>query len=561
MIVKQVLSVFLTFFLLSAALPAIAQDNHFIYIQSGNGEPFYIRLEGKLYSSTSAGYIILSKLKSGDYEVRIGFPKDAYPEEIFVISVNGENEGYLLKNVAGQWNLENIQTKKVTAAISAQQPQQPDVQTGEPAKTNDVFSTMLAEVIRDSSILRTKRPEVAAPANPSKKPEAIADIPPVKTFSASVDSTKQILAPDTTLATAVTTEIKPEPDSSGKVEVASGEPFVKTLSPAVDSTKKILQPADSIRTNSVANTKVAPDSTRPVGVARGEAVKNLIPSVDSTKMTLTTEDSVLTKANEDKKNETAITSLPNSDTSKVAFRPEAKELTVMSQDKQESKTETPIARLLMVNANGGQEMLYLDKQSNDTIRLFMPVDTTTHQPRRNVSAIIDSTFKRADSALTVTPAVITPAPATDPIEPVEAKTPVNNDSSSMSARIIYQDKPVTTKNKSDDDQQSAINENAVINPDCTNLATEKDFLRLRKRIAGEHDSFKMIEAAQRFFKLKCYTTEQIRNLSFLFLDDEGKYQFFDAAFPHTSDVDRFYTLEPLLKDPYYVNRFKAMIHK
>jgi hypothetical protein len=69
----------------------------------------------------------------------------------------------------------------------------------------------------------------------------------------------------------------------------------------------------------------------------------------------------------------------------------------------------------------------------------------------------------------------------------------------------------------------------------------------------------MIAQAKKYFKTKCYRTEQIKYLSNLFLTDEGKYQLFDAAFMHVSDQEKFASLQLLIKDAYYLNRFKALI--
>ena len=80
-------------------------------------------------------------------------------------------------------------------------------------------------------------------------------------------------------------------------------------------------------------------------------------------------------------------------------------------------------------------------------------------------------------------------------------------------------------------------------------------------MAGENSDENMIKIAKKYFRSQCFSTEQIKNLSFLFLNDEGKYQFFDAAYAFTSDSSQYHNLQAQLKDPYYVNRFKAMIHK
>ena len=69
----------------------------------------------------------------------------------------------------------------------------------------------------------------------------------------------------------------------------------------------------------------------------------------------------------------------------------------------------------------------------------------------------------------------------------------------------------------------------------------------------------MVDAAKKAFKATCYSVEQIKNLSALFLNDAGKYNFFDAAYPHIYDSQNFGALQNQLTDQYYISRFKAMI--
>ena len=69
----------------------------------------------------------------------------------------------------------------------------------------------------------------------------------------------------------------------------------------------------------------------------------------------------------------------------------------------------------------------------------------------------------------------------------------------------------------------------------------------------------MIDEAKKIFKTKCFTASQIKSLSTLFLGDGGKYNFFDAAYPHVSDAENYVSLQSELKDDYFVNRFKVML--
>lgn len=95
--------------------------------------------------------------------------------------------------------------------------------------------------------------------------------------------------------------------------------------------------------------------------------------------------------------------------------------------------------------------------------------------------------------------------------------------------------------------------------DCISVATESDFLKLRKKMAAETKADAMLAEARKGFKAKCYTVAQIKNLGTLFLNEEGRYRFFDEAFLHVSDKENFSSLVSELKEEYYINRFNAML--
>ena len=95
---------------------------------------------------------------------------------------------------------------------------------------------------------------------------------------------------------------------------------------------------------------------------------------------------------------------------------------------------------------------------------------------------------------------------------------------------------------------------------CLQNATEDDFFKLRKNMASETSNDGMINEAKKTFKAKCFSTEQIKYLSALFLSDESKYNFFDASYTFVTDIKSFPSLLAELKDEYYINRFKAMLY-
>lgn len=93
-----------------------AQQQHFIYIQSDDRQPFYVKLDSKLISSTSSGYAIIPKVSKSDVDIQIGFPKNEFPLQKLALNVTGD-VGYNLKNFgSGKWGLFNLQTMQIVYA-------------------------------------------------------------------------------------------------------------------------------------------------------------------------------------------------------------------------------------------------------------------------------------------------------------------------------------------------------------------------------------------------------------------------------------------------------------
>jgi hypothetical protein len=100
---------------------------------------------------------------------------------------------------------------------------------------------------------------------------------------------------------------------------------------------------------------------------------------------------------------------------------------------------------------------------------------------------------------------------------------------------------------------------SAVKAECGKLATENDFLKLRKNMAAEELEDGMIAVAKKAFNARCFSTQQVKNLSALFLTNSGKYHFFDAAYPHVSDPGNFPSLQEEIRDEYFLKRFKALI--
>jgi Domain of unknown function (DUF4476) len=452
--------IFLIFAILWFAVKTQAQQIHFVYLQTENGQPFYVKLNNKVTSSTGAGYLILPKLTDGAYDLEIGFPKNEFPPERYHINVDKENLGYLIKNLGDKgWSLFDLQSLALvpgsSGSVAATLPAAP--------VKNDPFSNMLATVTKDSSILQNPV-QVISDSNVAK------------------DSGNQ------TNGAAVTTNIP-----AGK---------------------------DSLNTASSSGMPVNPDS----------AAGSPQPS-------------------------------------------KPKQMPVAA-----SKN---IKRLLLENDTDGVQMVYVDNKENDTVRLLIPV--IRDSKKTTSSAINKKPVEQDATAYTITPTPVKPDSDTvtlindtikiykeNAVNPVnKSRDSVRNKNANLdSVTVKKADKlqPATEK-RSRPGREDALYvlpqaaTSSSVNSDCKAFANDQDFLKLRKKMASESGTEQMIKVASKVFREKCFSTAQIKNLSYMFLTDEGKYMFFDAAYPHTSDSDEYPSLSSQFSDVYYLNRFKAMIHK
>jgi hypothetical protein len=479
-ILKRIFVILLMFV---SALSVKAQQIHFVYLQTENGQPFYVRLNNKVLSSSPAGYIILPELKEGDYHLIVGFPKNEFPEEDFQIAIQKKNEGFLLKNFGEKgWGLFNMQSLALLPGTAA------NIATASVKIQDDPFSKMLANVVKDSSLLQNNEPV-----------EAIIDTPLQK-------NEKVIVLKDTSLQ--------------------NNEPVKSKIDKSLQKNETAIDIKDT--------------------------------SLQKNEMSISTP---------------------------VIKNPEPVAVPVVA---------SPITRLLSAIDKEGMQMVYLDRSDNknDTIRVFIPREKIQNPKAENSNTVVENNKSKTTSVadtsqLTITPTIVkiesdTITLVNDTIRVYKERVQKKDTIVNKKVSELEPDKLKTqvtqgvapTDAKSDEKQPALKNENnteiivlpkvvtsSKVNSDCKAFATDGDFLKLRKKMAAENNNDDMIRIAKKVFRTRCFSTEQIKNLSFLFLTDEGKYMFFDAAYPFTSDSDQYNSLKSQLSDEYYINRFEAMIHK
>ena len=398
------------------SVQAKSQLNHFIYLQTDNQQPFYIKYNNRIISSSSTGYLILPKLKDGVVDFAVGFPKSDQQEQQFRYTMDKTDKGFLLKNFSDKgWGLYDLQTSSIVyASVKTTTPNTTTGSTVLPA--NDPFSNMLSKVTQDSTV---------------KTVTVVREPKPVVVDTPKTQKTEVVVAPPAKDTVVTKSEVKPE--------------------------KVVEQPV----------------ITEPEWTA------------------------------------------PSKSTVKQVRRFESRE---------------------------GADFVFEIGENNglkDTVRLFIERDTTLNPV---VSPVVVDTPK-PEIAKKDTPAVVQQPPVQQPVvkkeEVVQKKEPVVP--------------PVVTEPVQKKETTSLPNSN------CKDFATEDDLIKLRRKMATQRKDEQMVEEAKKAFRTKCFTTSQLRNMSALFLTDEGRYRLYDAALPFVTDYGNFKTLGETINDEYYKRRFIALL--
>jgi len=157
-------------FLLVISSSTIAQQNHFIYIQSEDKQPFYVLLNGKNHSSSPHGYITLPGLSGTGYILSIGFAKNKYPEQKFAINLQND-EGFSLKQAEDKsWSLQSMESQAII--VANQSLTVPDIVTAHPSNiTNTPKDT--PQVINTTVIAPVKEKEDTTTAIVQSQPASV----------------------------------------------------------------------------------------------------------------------------------------------------------------------------------------------------------------------------------------------------------------------------------------------------------------------------------------------------------------------------------------------------
>lgn len=463
----------LVFLFAATSLTASAQKVYFVYLQSEPEQPFFVKMDDRIYSSSASGYLILAKLRDTSYNFKVGFPQNKWPEQVFTVTINRKDHGFLLKDFGDKgWGLFDLQTLAVQMSETGIAKVADKVKTDN--KDVSAFTEILSKASDDPSL---KEKQV------QQKPE---EMPAPKTESVAVEvikkqETKRVISEPAVIKTADVVAIKAEKKEDPKTAIKE---------PAITKPAEIIDSREVNKEEGKVVIKEVPVS-KPVEPVVELAIKKEEPKIVS-------------------EQPVPVIETPKESVEVLYTR------SVVIKRSESSTTE-------------GFGLVFIDNYENgtrDTIRLLIPnprliagVEIVEPKEEKKFLDIVTEAPKKQEEK------PVEPQPKIEE-KPVAAETPV--------------EKPV-----------------AIVN--CPASADENDFFKLRKAMAAAEGDEEMVAEAKKYFKMKCFNTAQLKNLSTLFLNDEGKYNFFDVAYKHVSDKAGFVTLQSELKDEYFINRFKAIL--
>ena len=204
------------------------------------------------------------------------------------------------------------------------------------------------------------------------------------------------------------------------------------------------------------------------------------------------------------------------------------------------KKDNPVVLYQAISELGGKSMIYLVKESDkyDTIRVYLPVISvnekaeTFKKDQKRTEAVKQNDSKIPDEKFL----------------PIELPNP--NSESAVTQQVKAEPSSVITSD-------GKLNYNS----DCKTTASQDDFIELRRRMVAQESENAMIREAQKIFKQKCFSTDQVKGLSSLILSEKNKMDFFKMTYPFVYDSSNFHTLQSQLTEEIYINSFKAMLIK
>lgn len=419
---------------------------HFIYIQSEGQQPFYVILNKKSYSSSSVGYLIISKLTDGQYNVTIGFPQDVFPAQTYSLKIKSTDAGFRLqKDSDGKWELIDKLTQKSLPIVKTDEAESATTSSNTENKSAaGGFGALLSKTSNDTINYKAyattpKKEEVAKTENNASAPKAV-------------------MAENTKEATASV----PKKERAQKEEKAKEEFKDETYETA------------AARSATQSIVKIGEHSDR-----RGITM------------------------------DFVVTSGEKLDTISSFFPGDSKKSILEDDDDEKTAKSTAVSP--------EKEALKKEVDNRQGVNNpFYKGESTTKSDKKSSIGL----FSEDD----------------------DAKSSVKS-----------------KKEETTETETKTSSSKEIFNSTCTNIVSDKDIEKIRKKMIAKSSDEDMIAIARKYVDTKCIYTAQVKELGGLLISDNGRFALYRILYPNVYDGSQFATLKDQLLDKNYKSQFDSLL--
>lgn len=529
-------------------LSAQGQQQYFVYLQSDHAQPFYVRYDGKVLSSSDKGYLILSRLPAGIVVFRMGFAKSDVPEQQYHIRLTGQSDqGFMIKQDpnSGGYALYNLET---FAMVKADQPKPKDAVADVPASV-DAAVSVSAPAVDSAVAVVAATPAPAVVDSPAAKDTGIA--PPVAMPA----------APVTDSAAAMMAAVKKDMDAAfaGNPDVVvshSRRPATVPVvaSPAVKQPNKFSQALDKVLGDDHKEDSVveeAPIAFEDSLATRTDSAVAVVPVVKKGRK----------KHNRDREPLTDEEQQILSDVMAQEKKAGEADSLVQASPVNVDAATAPPAEVAEVPEKKVKKSKKRDADSPDFIEFQ---DGSARQPAVAPAPVVTEDAAPVEDAPVKKKRRTRTKEAVDSIG-VEHSNNVVTDSTGYALSDLSIDHPKKKRKKAEVDTTVAEapvkSSLKMVNSDCDKTLDDDGYHKFLRKFVAAKDDDGMIEVFRKQTKGYCLETSQIKSLVQLLTTDDARYRLLDVAYPRAYDSEHFASLESVLTDDYYKGRFKAMLHK
>lgn len=533
--------------LLFTALTSKSQERYFVFIQTDDNQLFYVKANNQIFSSTTLGSVIVPKIGEGDLIISIGFPQNRWNPLRYKLSVKNKDLAYVLKKSnSNSWSLYDYYSMTIIEPLDSS-----NASNNSARPVND-FATLLSQVsgVNLESIFYEgpKSEKAGNDLIASKSVEVLST-----KIEDKIPSDKPNLSQDDTLIVKQI-DVKTE-DTSHQIVNSFEEDSLTQLPKKKDNFVSVDTTITKIDSISQTKNKIDTSLQNSVSlVTKVDTVENKInPQADTLNKEVVKVDRLDSISNTVIKTKITDT-IVLIDTSTLM----PKVIDNSQKDTLVRKTSPAQKDLVFIETVAIQQTAY----TPDTINVneeFKIEDTITTTDKE--VSIKDTVAKQIDSEV-----------IKDSLDIKSNNIEIDLPSDTTNVNLILDSLMSQSKNMQNEsvivfkDSNNIIGVNLATDtintkPRCIELASDNDFIQLRRLMTKEDEESRMIAAALLMFKEKCFSVSQIKNLAVLFLSDDSKYLFLETAYNFISDLEHFESLQSLLTEEKNIKRFKELINQ